>query len=426
MSKYKVDITGINTNALKVLKNDEMLKKFRDYQNGNELAKEDIVNGNLKLVLSIIKKYNNGKHDMNDLFQIGCIGLIKAVDNFDPNYGVMFSTYAVPLILGEVKRFIRDSTQVRIARSIRDNAYKIKEKYRNSQDALDSLSTAVKVAVDDESVIKSIAQLFNSDAGDAKENDGVRGYVQNQTVALNNIPNIVVTYYQKPNNDLLIEAYNPELLQILNKAKLLRAPVYLVCDEIKLSEGMIAYHFASIDELSSIIAGRMNEANLYLARAYDYALVQDFSNAIEDFSKAIFVDGQNALAYFSRANIRYKKLEFSVNNETEENANTQDTYRYEYEMIMRDYDKVIELAPDFAFVWYNRANLLAHQKDYQAAVVNYTKAIELEDDFSEAYFNRALTYLLLNQRDKAISDLSKAGELGIYKAYSILKKIQNK
>ena len=125
MSKYKVDITGINTNALKVLKNDEMLQKFKDYQNGNELAKEDIVNGNLKLVLSIIKKYNNGKHDMNDLFQIGCIGLIKAVDNFDPNYGVMFSTYAVPLILGEVKRFIRDSTQVRIARSIRDNAYKI-------------------------------------------------------------------------------------------------------------------------------------------------------------------------------------------------------------------------------------------------------------------------------------------------------------
>lgn len=125
MSKYKVDITGINTNTLKVLKNDEMLKKFIEYQKGNLLAKEDIINGNLKLVLSIIKKYNNGKHDMNDLFQIGCVGLIKAVDNFDPNYGVMFSTYAVPLILGEVKRFIRDSTQVRIARSIRDNAYKI-------------------------------------------------------------------------------------------------------------------------------------------------------------------------------------------------------------------------------------------------------------------------------------------------------------
>ena len=308
----------------------------------------------------------------------------------------------------------------------RDNAYKIKEKHKNGQEE-ENIDTSAKVAVDvdEESVIKGIAQLFatNADSDGAKE--GIRGYVQNQVVALNNQPNIVLTYYQKPNNDLPIERYNPELLQKLNEAKVLRAPAYLVSDEIKLSETMIAYHFASIDELSSIIAGRMNEANLYLARAYDYALVQDFNNAIEDFSKAIFIDGQNALAYFSRANIRYKKLEFSVNNETEENANTQDTYRYEYEMIMRDYDKVIELAPDFAFVWYNRANLLAHQKDYQAAVINYTKSIELEDDFSEAYFNRALTYLLLNQRDKAISDLSKAGELGIYKAYSILKKLQN-
>ena len=125
MSKYKVDITGINTNELKVLKNDEMIKLFIKYQDGDLLAKEDIINGNLKLVLSIIKKYNNGKHDMNDLFQIGCVGLIKAVDNFDTSFGVQFSTYAVPLIYGEVRRFIRDSTSVRVARSIRDTAYKI-------------------------------------------------------------------------------------------------------------------------------------------------------------------------------------------------------------------------------------------------------------------------------------------------------------
>jgi len=125
LSKYKVDITGINTNELKVLKNSEMIELFKKMHEGEKQAKEDIINGNLKLVLSIIKKYNNGKYDMNDLFQIGCVGLIKAVDNFDISFGVQFSTYAVPLILGEVKRFIRDSTQVRIARSIRDNAYKI-------------------------------------------------------------------------------------------------------------------------------------------------------------------------------------------------------------------------------------------------------------------------------------------------------------
>ena len=125
MSKYKVDITGINTNNLRVLKNDEMIELFKKMQNGDPFAKEELINGNLKLVLSIIKKYNNGKYDMNDLFQIGCIGLIKAVDNFDVSVGVMFSTYAVPLILGEVKRYIRDSNVVRITRSVRDNSYKI-------------------------------------------------------------------------------------------------------------------------------------------------------------------------------------------------------------------------------------------------------------------------------------------------------------
>ncbi len=311
----------------------------------------------------------------------------------------------------------------------RDNAYKIKANHEKSDSDTDEdeIDTSAKVAVDDDSVIKGIAQLFASNADSDGAKEGIRGYVQNQAVALNNQPNIVISYYQKSNNDLPIEHYNPELLQQLNAAKILRAPAYLVCDEIKLSEGMIAYHFASIDNLSSIIAGRMNEANLYLARAYDYALVQDFSSAIEDFSKAIYIDGKNALAYFSRANIRYKMLEFRMNNETDEDENIQkgDTYRYEYEMIMRDYDKVIELAPDFAFVWYNRANLLAYQKDYQAAITSYTQAINIEPDFAEAYFNRALTYLMLNQHDKAISDLSKSGELGIYKAYSILKKLQN-
>lgn len=132
MSKFKVDIPGIDTNKLKVLSNKEMAKLFDEYKSGNETAKEELINGNLKLVLSIISKFRNKDLDMNDLFQVGCIGLIKAVDNFDPGYGVMFSTYAVPLILGEVKRLIRTNSPLRIARSIRDTAYKIlkfKEEY---------------------------------------------------------------------------------------------------------------------------------------------------------------------------------------------------------------------------------------------------------------------------------------------------------
>ena len=132
MSKFKVDINGINTSNLRVLSNKENIELFKEIESGNKEASQKIINGNLKLVLSLVSKYRHKDIDMNDLFQAGCIGLIKAVNNFDLSFGVMFSTYAVPLILGEIKRFIRCNTSLRIARSIRDNAYNIlkyKEEY---------------------------------------------------------------------------------------------------------------------------------------------------------------------------------------------------------------------------------------------------------------------------------------------------------
>lgn len=134
MARHKVEICGVNTANIKVLSSDEMIDLFRKYQNGNSLAKEDLINGNLKLVLSILKKYNNRIDNMDDLFQVGCIGLIKAIDNFDLSHEVKFSTYAVPMIEGEVKRFLRDNSSVRVARSIKDIAYKaikVKEKLTN-------------------------------------------------------------------------------------------------------------------------------------------------------------------------------------------------------------------------------------------------------------------------------------------------------
>ena len=130
MARHKVEIANVNTANIKVLNNEEMIELFKEYQKGNMLAKEKLVNGNLKLVLSILKKYNNRTDNMDDLFQVGCIGLIKAIDNFDLSFDVKFSTYAVPMILGEVKRYLRDNNSVRIARSIKDIAYaalKVKE-----------------------------------------------------------------------------------------------------------------------------------------------------------------------------------------------------------------------------------------------------------------------------------------------------------
>lgn len=125
MARYKVDITGINTSEIKVLTNEEMTQLFVRLKNGDIDAKTELINSNLKLVLSILKNFNRSDINMDDLFQVGVIGLIKAIDNFDLSYGLKLSTYAVPLIVGEIKRFIRDNTQLRVSRSIKDLAYKI-------------------------------------------------------------------------------------------------------------------------------------------------------------------------------------------------------------------------------------------------------------------------------------------------------------
>ena len=125
MSKYKVDITGINTSNIKVLTNEENLCLFKKMHNGDPFAREDLINGNLKLVLSILKKFNNKVDNLDDLFQVGCLGLVKAIDNFDTSYNVTLSTYACPLIIGEMKRYIRDNIPLRISRSVKDLAYKV-------------------------------------------------------------------------------------------------------------------------------------------------------------------------------------------------------------------------------------------------------------------------------------------------------------
>lgn len=135
MYNKKVEIPGINTGTLKTLSNDEMTRLFIEMKNGSKEAKDKLVEGNLKLVLSILKRFKTNANNINDMFQIGCIGLIKAIDNFDLSLNVCFSTYAVFLIKGEILRAFRDETPIRVSRSTKDIAYKIlayKEKYYNT------------------------------------------------------------------------------------------------------------------------------------------------------------------------------------------------------------------------------------------------------------------------------------------------------
>lgn len=120
----KVEICGVNTSKLPVLTNAKMRELFVQMRNGDSSAREKLINGNLRLVLSVIQRFNNRGEYVDDLFQVGCIGLMKAIDNFDLNQNVKFSTYAVPMIIGEIRRYLRDNNPIRVSRSLRDVAYK--------------------------------------------------------------------------------------------------------------------------------------------------------------------------------------------------------------------------------------------------------------------------------------------------------------
>jgi len=124
MQINKVEICGVNTSELPVLKNNQMTELLYKIKDGDEEARQQFVRGNLRLVLSVIQKFNNRGENIDDLFQIGCIGLIKAIDNFDLSQNVRFSTYAVPMIIGEIRRYLRDNNPIRVSRSLKDIAYK--------------------------------------------------------------------------------------------------------------------------------------------------------------------------------------------------------------------------------------------------------------------------------------------------------------
>lgn len=155
MAGYKVEICGVNTAELPLLKakeKEELLKKIKQ---GDANAREQFIKGNLRLVLSIVQRFNQSNENIDDLFQIGCIGMIKAIDNFDLSQNVQFSTYAVPMILGEIKRYLRDNSAFRVTRSLRDLSYLIaqtREKYvkeHNEEPTIDKICELTKAAKED-------------------------------------------------------------------------------------------------------------------------------------------------------------------------------------------------------------------------------------------------------------------------------------
>ena len=179
MQFSKVEICGINTSELKVLSEKEKDELIKLAKSGNKSAREKLINGNLKLVLSVVQRFSGRGENPDDLFQVGCIGLIKSIDNFDTSHEVKFSTYAVPMIIGEIRRYLRDHNSVRVSRSIKDNAYRamqVKEQLtikNQKEPTVDEIANELGIPREDvvialESIVEpvSLNEPVYSDGGD--------------------------------------------------------------------------------------------------------------------------------------------------------------------------------------------------------------------------------------------------------------------
>lgn len=273
-----------------------------------------------------------------------------------------------------------------------------------------------------------------------KYDNNMRGTIQQQYVDIVNEPNFTLTYYARTNNIRQTNYYHPAIEELKNEVQT-SAPIKITNQEIALSADLIGRHFEAITTLSERIKVNPDDVYLYLSRAIEFAVVQDYASAIENLNTTLQLNDKLALAYFLRANLRYKLLVYA--NSTDDtslwndmqnrisNANgklrlsTENQYKFEFEMILRDYDKTIELLPTFSFAYFNKANVLCLQKDFEAAIQYYKQAIQIDKDFAEAYYNLGLTQIFINQTTEGINNMGKAGELGIYQAYNLISRFQD-
>ena len=261
------------------------------------------------------------------------------------------------------------------------------------------------------------AQNQNEPAEEEQKYDSqTRGNVQKRYQDIVNEPQIILSYYSTDMSLRRTNYYHP-LVEQINKSQALPAALRFTPQEMTLTAEMVDFHFAEINRLTTQIEQVQAEnlstfnvqlSTLYYSRAVEFAIIKDYASAIDDCTKAIVLADKDleVLISFCRANWRYRLPDG------------------DFELILRDYDHVIRLQPDFVFAYYNKANILCAKQEYKEAINYYTKAIERDADFAEAYFNRGLTYVFLGENEKGLADLSKAGELGIYQAYNMITRFK--
>jgi tetratricopeptide (TPR) repeat protein len=317
--------------------------------------------------------------------------------------------------------------------NLRQQAYNLEQK----KDSIQSVVTNMQIAKSqpqqrDRRKEFSALAAQNQDGceQEKKYNSETRGSVQKYYTDVVNEPNVFLSYYAISNSTTSLRQtnYSHASVDTYNRQEYLPAALRFTTQEMALNADMVNQHFAQINQFSKQIDmlepmatpnSTINEqlCAAYIARAFEFALVQDYSSALDDITRATLIKGDLYFAYFCRGNWRYKLLEYK-------RAMGENTESADFELMLRDYDYVISHVPDFSFAYYNKANMLCIQQDFKAAISYYTQAIQVDNDFAEAYFNRGLTYIYINEIDKGIADLSKAGELGIYQAYNLISRFQ--
>lgn len=282
-----------------------------------------------------------------------------------------------------------------------------------------------------------IAMQNNEDSVNIfKENNSYKGAVQDKFANLTNEKNFILSFitykYQLRRTNLYVGTVDE-----YNKTRIVPTPLGISNIELPLTSELANYYFTAINKTTDSLARDNSNADIYFSRALEFSSVKDYIGAVEDLNKAIEIKPDFVLAIFSRANIKSKLLDTKQNDDKTATEvldmnllkgkvksfdNSQ--FMFNIGMIIQDYDKVIELNPEFSFAYYNKANILCSQKDFKVAIANYSKAINIDPDFAEAYFNRGLTYLFVGEENKGLSDLSKAGELGIYSAYNLIQRFK--
>ena len=284
----------------------------------------------------------------------------------------------------------------------------------------------------------------------SKYQSEIRGRVQDRNVQVDLEPMFVLTYYERQ-ADVRERVFYDRIVERFNDRRVLAWRLLLTNREAALTEDQIAAHFASIDDYARRIERAPANADLHFGRALDYLLVQDFAEALRDLDRTIELAPDSfPLSYFARAIVRYKQLESArsqqpdatpaasaspfrfgaatrpsavASPDTREPSPADEARRHEHELILRDYDRVIRLAPNFAFAYFNRGNLRCTGRDFRAAIADYDEAIRRDPELAEAYFNRGLAELSMGNATRGIADLSKAGELGLPGAYSIIRRM---